>query len=113
MGSPLQARVEKTVHEVETHRLNGKENAAHTAISKESHVTTVVRYAKEPSLQYTVLPIAFSWRKIHQVFWITIVLRFLCTINFVWLLGWYVFLHDILKVSGFWISTNKENKEVV
>ena len=43
MDLQLQARVKKTVHQMETHWLSGKEKVPGTVVSKESHVDSLLR----------------------------------------------------------------------
>ena len=46
MGLSLQARVKKTVHEVETHRLSGKETVLGTAVRKEEDSDSLLEHER-------------------------------------------------------------------
>ena len=52
MSLPLQARVEETVHEIETNSLSGKEKVPGTAISKEHLIGSHLKYERDHHYQF-------------------------------------------------------------
>ena len=78
MGLPLHARVEKTVHEVETHWLSDRGKVLGTADNKEGHAVTVFWNMKGPIiidfLEKDTIENSTSYclGKISLIYWMTL-----------------------------------------